>query len=150
MTPVEIFGAGVVLIVAVVAGTVAHELSHAAVLRMFDVPSEIEWLPTHARGDTGVVRASITGGWARVRPREIPPNRSPSVLRIAALAPLLLATPLALVPLGVLPDLLGSENPYLIAATIGWTACALPSPQDFSLVWHAERAVELDALEGGS
>jgi hypothetical protein len=138
-----LLGAGVVLLATVVVGTVVHELSHAAALRAFSVPHEIEWLPL--RADVGTLRASITGEWARVVPYDLPPGRSPWALRVAALMPLLLATPLALVPLGVLPDPFGSDNPYLIAATLGWTACALPSPQDFSLVWHAERCVLLEA-----
>lgn len=132
-------GAGGVLLAAVVLGTIAHELSHAAALRTFAVPYVIEWLP--ARTDVGPLRASIVGGWARVRPRRLPPALSPWELRVAALAPLLLATPLVLVPLGVVPDPFETGNSYLIAATLGWTACAIPSPQDFSLVWHAERAL---------
>lgn len=122
-----------------VVGTVSHELLHAAALRAFGVPHDIVWLPR--RPDVGSLRASITGELARVELHDLPPDLSPWALRVAALMPLLLATPLALVPLGVLPDPFGSENPYLIAATLGWTACALPSPQDFSLVWYAERTI---------
>jgi hypothetical protein len=33
----------------------------------------------------------------------------------------------------------------LASVTVGWLACALPSPQDFSVFWHAERIVS----EGG-
>lgn len=144
----ELVGAGVILFVAVVAGTVIHELTHAAVLRAFAVPYVIEWLP--ARTDVGPLRASVVGGWARVRPRRLPPTLSPWVLRVAALAPLVMAVPLVLVPLGVAPDPFETQNPYLIAATIGWTACAIPSHQDFSLVWHAERALERGLTEHGS
>ena len=135
-------GSGAVLLVAVIAGTVVHELSHAAALRAFSVPHVVEFLPR--RAEVGTLRASITGEWARVVPCDLSSDLSPWALRVAALMPLLLATPLALVPLGVLPDPFGSDNPYLIAATLGWTACALPSPQDFSLVWHAERIVALE------
>jgi hypothetical protein len=138
-----LLGAGVVLFATVVVGTVVHELSHAAALRAFSVPHEIEWLPL--RADVGSLRASLTGEWARVEPLDLPPGLSPWVLRVAALMPLLLATPLALVPLGVLPDPFESDNPHLIAATLGWTACALPSPQDFSLVWYAEQMIALEA-----
>jgi hypothetical protein len=56
--------------------------------------------------------------------------------------PLVLAVPLPLVALGVLPDPFASGSPYEAAVALGRLACALPSPQDFSLLWHAERAIE--------
>jgi hypothetical protein len=143
-----LLGMGAVLFATVVAGTIVHELSHAAALRAFSVPHEVEWLPLWA--DVGTLRASITGDWARVVPYDLPPDLSPWALRVAALMPLLLATPLALVPVGVLTDPFGSDNPYLIAATLGWTACALPSPRDFSLVWYAEQVVALERPVDGS
>jgi hypothetical protein len=52
-----------------------------------------------------------------------------------------MATPLVLVLSGVLPDPARAGNQYLTAAMIGWLACAVPSPQDFSLFWYAERAL---------
>jgi hypothetical protein len=58
--------------------------------------------------------------------------------------------PLVLVPLGVVPDPFETQNPYLLAATLGWTACAIPSPQDFSLVWYAERAVARGFTDDGT
>lgn len=139
MNPVEIAGIGVVLFAAVVAGTVAHELSHAAVLRAFAVPYEIEWLP--ARSHAGTLRASLVGGWASVRPRRLSRDCPAWGLRVAALAPFVMATPLVLVLSGVLPDPARAGNQYLTAAMIGWLACAVPSPQDFSLFWYAERAL---------
>ncbi len=139
MSPVELIAAGVVLFAAVAVGTVIHELSHAAVLRAFAVPYEVVWLPM--RTDVGALRAGLTGGWAAVRLGRVPPSCSPWALRVASLVPLLLAMPLPLVLCGVLPDPLRVGNPYLTAATIGWLACAVPSPEDFSLFWHAERAL---------
>jgi hypothetical protein len=130
--------------VTVVVGTIAHELSHAFALRVFGVPFEISWLPERSR--TGLLRASIAGGWAVVSPRAIPPDLQPWRLRVAAMMPLLLATPLALVGFGVIPDPFVSGNPYAVAVAIGWLACALPSPQDFSLLWHADQAVEEQLL----
>ena len=140
MGPIELVAAGVVLLVAVVLGTVAHELSHATVLAAFGVPYRIEWLP--ARAQAGLLRAGVLGGWASVTPREIPSGLAPWRLRVAALAPLALAVPFALVFAGVLPDPIASGNPLVQAATVGWLACALPSPADFSLFSHAGRAIE--------
>ncbi len=125
-------------------GTITHELSHAFALRVFGVSFEMEWLPDRER--TGLLRASIAGGWASVRPRALPRSLQPWRLRVAAMMPLLLVTPLALVAFGVVPDPFTSENPYQTAVAIGWLACALPSPQDFSLLWYAEQAIEEDLL----
>ena len=147
VSPVEIVGAALVLVVAVVAGTIVHELSHAVALRAFGVTYEFEWLP--GRDGGSVVAASLTGGWARVHPRAVPSGLSPSRLRIAALMPLLLATPLVLALLGVVPDPLQAGDTYASAAFIGWLACALPSPQDFSLVWHADRELGRWARDHG-
>lgn len=61
------------------------------------------------------------------------------VLRIAALMPLLLAAPvLALGAAGYLT----AATPAVTAAAIGWLACSIPSPQDFSVAFHAEQLLE--------
>lgn len=145
MTPVEILGAGVALVVAVGAGTIAHELSHALTLRAFDVPYELQWLPDSEQ--TGPLATSIAGGLATVRPHSVPTDLSPWKLRIAALMPLVLAAPLALVVLGLVPDPFQTGNVYLSGAAVGWLACALPSPRDFSLVWYAQRALSSPTRE---
>jgi hypothetical protein len=147
VNPVEFAGVGVVLFAAVVAGTVAHELSHAAVLRALAVPYEVEWLP--ARSRAGTLRAGLVGGWARVRPRRLSRDCPTWGLRVAALAPFVMTTPLVLVLSGVLPDPARAGNPYLTAAMIGWLACAIPSPQDFSLFWYAERALVQGVTDDG-
>lgn len=138
MTPFELFGAGLALAAVVAVGTIVHELSHAFVLHAIGVSYDVEWLP--GADDAGLVRASITGGWATVRLRGVPDDLAPWKLRLAALVPLVLATPFLLTLIGVLPDLSRAGNPAVSAAAIGWLACALPSPQDFSLFWHADRA----------
>ena len=112
---------------------------------MFGVSFEMEWLPD--REQDGLLRASIAGGWASVRPRSLPSGLSPWSLRVAALMPLVLAAPILFVVLGVVPDPFSAGNPYLMAAAIGWLGCAIPSPQDFSLVWYAEQAIEEDVLQ---
>ena len=137
---VELAGAGCVLVAALVVGTVAHELTHAGALRALGVPYELAWLPTGE--STGVLAVSLRGSWATVTPRSIPADVPTCGLRCAAIAPFLLAAPLLLVLLGVLPDPVGTGDPYLTAVTVAWFACSLPSPQDFSLFWHAGRVRE--------
>jgi len=131
--------AGAALLLAVGVGTVAHECCHAAVLSLGGVPYEVEWLPERDGGTP--LRAGALGTWAAVTPRRLPDDTAPWLLRAAALSPLLLATPVALIAVGVLPDPTVAGEPSVVAATVGWFACALPSPRDFSLVWYAERAI---------
>ena len=138
MDPIELLAAGTALVVVLGTGTVVHELSHAFALRTLGVAYEIAWLP--GRDTAGL--ASVRGTLAAVVPRNVSPETPPWRLRLAALMPLTLALPLPFVLTGVLPDPVASGNPVLASATVGWLACALPSPQDFSLVWHAEEAIE--------
>ena len=136
MTPIEIAAAVATLALAVSAGLVAHELAHALALRAARVPHRIEWFPG---ADTGVLGAGLRGRWAAVRPR--PSADTPAwVLRCSAMMPLALAAPFALVPLGVVADPFATEGLVRFAA-VGWLACALPSPQDFSVLWYADSAV---------
>lgn len=145
---IDVVGAGLVLVASVGAGTVAHELSHACALRAFGIPYEIEWFP--AREDAGPLGSGVSGRLATVTPRAAPRDLSPWSLRTAAMMPLVLAAPLALAFAGTGPAPSPAGNAYLTAATIGWLACALPSPQDFSLFWYAERAIAEHARDGGS
>lgn len=138
MEPVELVAAVAVLGVSLGVGTVAHELSHALTLRALGVACDIEWLP--ANHTSGLV--NIGGSFATVTPRAVPSDLAPWRLRLAALMPLTLATPIPLVLAGVLPDPLAAGDPLVASAAVGWFACGLPSPQDFSLVWHAETALD--------
>lgn len=138
MHPVALLTAVVVLVVALVVATVAHELSHAVTLRALGVPCEVDWRPE--REGAGFLSAQVA--LATVTPRHVPRDLSPWRLRVAALMPLTLAAPIPLVLLGVLPDPTASGDPVLVAAAMGWLACSLPSPQDFSLAWHPEAAIE--------
>ena len=135
----HLFGAALALFVTLSIGTVAHEYAHAAVLSLAGIPYETEWLPDREGND--YLRAGAFGTWASVTPRDLPEDTSPWLLRASALMPLTLATPFALVAVGVLPDPAAVGDPYLVTAAVAWFACALPSPQDFSLVWYAERAI---------
>lgn len=138
MNVVELVTAGVVLVGTVCLGTVLHELSHGLALRAFGVPHELSWFPG---ADDGPLAAGVTGRWAAVVPRGDLSDVSPASLRVAAMMPLVLATPFALAAVGVVPNLVASGDPRLQAAAIGWLACALPSPQDFALLWHAADAL---------
>lgn len=122
-----VLGAGGVLFATLLAGMVAHESSHALVLRLFGIGYDFDWLPSHD-GPT------LSSPLATVTPRTRPHAGSFGV-RLAAVAPLALATPILLVLTGLVPDPLASGDPFLAASTVGWTACALPSPQDFAVFW---------------
>jgi len=139
MTPTTLLLAAVALFLTVGIGTVVHELSHAAVLRASGVDYELRWLQG---GRTGRLGAGLFGTWASVELRSLPSDLSPWRLRAASLAPLALATPLAAVLVGAVPDPFAGGSLYLQLVVVGWLACSLPSPQDFSLVWHANRVLE--------
>jgi hypothetical protein len=139
MDALHLLGAALTLFVTLGVGTVAHEYAHAAVLSLAGIPYETEWLPDREGND--YLRTGAFGTWASVTPRDLPNDTSPWLLRASALMPLTLATPFALVAVGVLPDPAAVGDPYLVTAAVAWFACALPSPQDFSLVWYAERAI---------
>lgn len=134
-----VVGAGAVLCLTVAVGVVAHELSHAAVLSLFGVRCDV----SIGRGRFGVGRpdASASGALASVTPRETPPDASPWAMRLSAVAPLALAVPFLAVLAGAVPVPLSADGPLLGAWAVGWLACAIPSPQDFSVFWHAERAL---------
>lgn len=139
MEPGTAVGVVVALVTVLGVGTVAHEASHALALTAAGVECDVEWLPD--RDATGLLRAGAFGTWATVTPRRVPDCASPWQFRVSSMMPLVLVSPFALVLLGALPDPVATGNPYLIAATAAWLACALPSPQDFSLFWYAERAL---------
>lgn len=136
----EIGAAVVALVAAVVAGTLAHEASHALSLWVVGVPCELAVFPD--RDDApGQLGATVPGRWATVTPTGGRDRLSPWRLRVAAVAPLSLLLPLGFVALGVLPDPF-AVGPVAVAVTVGWVACALPSPQDFALVWYPDRALD--------
>lgn len=137
-TPIELLAAAFALVGAVCAGTVVHELLHAGVLRAAGASVEIHW---GGDGRSGRHWAAITGSLAAVRLRRVPPTLSPWQLRVASLAPLVLATPLVAIALGIVADPFGGQDRVVQLALIGWLACALPSPQDFSVFWHAADAL---------
>jgi len=139
MTPIELAGCAVVLVAAVSLGLLAHELAHALALRAAGVPYELTLFPGDGRGR---LRSAVAGQWATVRPRVPAAGAAPWTLRLSAMMPLALLAPLALVPAGVVTDPFAAGHPVAQAAVLGWLACALPSPADFSVLFHAERALD--------
>ncbi|WP_254532520.1 hypothetical protein [Natrinema gelatinilyticum] len=127
--------AGCTLSLAVAAGMLAHEWMHALVLRLGRVEYSVSYFPGRADGLRSVL---TTRPWAAVHPRPTG-GEPPWILRLAALAPALLAIPVF--GLG-LAGHVTTETPIVTAAAVGWLACALPSPQDFSVAIHAHRLLE--------
>ncbi|WP_408958564.1 hypothetical protein [Natrinema sp. 74] len=127
--------AGCALALAVAVGLVAHEWAHATALRLARVEYSVSYFP--GRPD-GIAALLTTRPWAAVHPR--PTGREPAwALRLAALAPVVLAFPVfGLAAAGYVT----TDTPVVAAAAIGWLACALPSPQDFSVAFHARRLLE--------
>jgi len=143
MTPIEISAVVVVLVLAVSVGLVTHELAHAAVLRAAGVPHDVHWFPGR---EGSVFRAGLRGKWAAVEPRPI--GETPAwTLRLSATMPLVMLAPLALVPAGLVGDPFATEGVARFAV-LGWMACALPSPQDFSVLWYADEALPSTGGEG--
>lgn len=139
MDPLALVGAFGVLGLTLCLGTVAHEYAHALALRAFGVDYRIDWFGDRSGADR--LRAGLLGTWASVTPL-VSAETSPLALRIAGLMPLTLLFPFVLVSLGLVPDPLAIGHPLVVAAAVGWLACALPSPADFSTVWYAHRLVE--------
>ena len=138
MSPVELVAAGVVLLVTVAIGTVVHEGSHALALQAFGIPYELSWLPAPADGRT---YHGLFGALASVKPLEVRQDGSSWPLRTAAMMPLWMTVPVGLMLAGVFPDPVTAGDHVGTAVVIGWLACALPSPRDFSILWYADRAI---------
>lgn len=138
-------GAGVVLLLTVGVGIGAHELSHAAGLYCFGIQCDITIGPEQVR--TGQFGSNVPGAWAAVTPREMAPGTTAWALRVSSIAPLLLAAPFVAVITGIVPDPVQADSLLLNVWAVGWLACALPSPQDFSVFWHAERLVAEHSTE---
>lgn len=131
----NLLGAGCALALALTLGLVAHECAHATVLRLAAIDYTVSVLP--GRSD-GLVALVTTHPWAAVSPR--PSGDEPAwVLRLAALAPAALAIPVF--GLGLVGSVT-ADTPVVAAAAIGWLACSLPSPQDFSVAFYADQLLE--------
>jgi len=140
MVELEVVIAGCGLVLAVAAGLVAHEWTHALVLTLARVEYTVSFAPERTGG---IVAMLASCPWAVVRPQ--PTGREPPwIFRLAALAPLVLAVP---VLVGIDTGAVTPESPITTAVAIGWLACAIPSPQDFSVAFYAHSALESDRLK---
>lgn len=138
MIGTDVAVAGCALAIAVVGGLVAHEWSHALVLRLTDIEYEVSYFPGRTDGFLGFLASCP---WAAVRPQPTG-TESAWLFRLAALAPFALTLPVFGLGVG---GYLTTEKPIVAAAAIGWLACSIPSPQDFSVVFHAHRLLEAEA-----
>lgn len=138
MQLISVLGVVVGLLVTVCIGIIAHELSHAVVLHFLGIPYQIEWFP--AGSDDRHFIVGVFGTWASVTPRRIPRTTPIWGIRLSAIAPFVLLFPFVLVIAGLIPDPLNESNAFT-AVAIAWLGCALPSTQDFSVFWHADRAL---------
>ena len=132
---------GLGLLLSVTVGVLVHELLHVVVLRTAGVRCSVAVRPA---GDGSGFQTLVSGSWASVEMESVPTNCSLWRLRAAAMAPLSMLLPVGVyawfVTTGVVTSsLLGSM------VVIGWMACALPSPADFSIVWHTDEAREMVA-----
>lgn len=139
MVTYQLLLSGLALLSVVSVGVVLHEMLHGLFLRAAGVPFDIRWLHGDASGQLGSL---FFGTWASVRMRSVPDELAPWKLRAASLSPLLLAAPLLGILVGAIPDPFASGNLVFQFAVIGWLACAIPSPADFSLFWHAGSVIE--------
>ena len=130
---------GTALLLTVAAGVVAHEALHVLVLRSAGVRCSLAFRT--AREGSGF-QTLVSGSWASVEMKSVPDDCPNWRLRVAAMAPLAM-----LVPVGAYAWFVtsGAATGSLTGSmvVIGWMACALPSPADFSIVWHTEEAREL-------
>lgn len=140
MQSLQLVGAIPVFVVMLCVGTIAHELSHAAVLHVLGIPFVIEWGPRGDHEDT--LSSGAVSTLATVRPHPVSHEFPAWALQCAAIAPVVLTVPVILMAIGVLPDPLATGGLLQITAMVTWLGCALPSPQDFSVLWHADDAVE--------
>jgi len=146
MSPIDFALAIGAFLLAASLGIVVHECTHAVTLRVFGIPFEMEWLPGEG---TRPLLGAANGAIARVTPVALPAGCPAWQLRVAAMAPLVLLAPFVLVGAGVIADPFAGQ-PATAMAAAGWLACAVPSPGDFSLLWHAEREIDRHVECAGS
>ena len=135
-------GLGLVLLGTVVVGICVHELLHLVPLYLVDADYTVTVLPDEkATGPTAwtTLRSALSSGLVRVEITHVQPSTPDWVLRVAAILPLALALPLLLVGAGVVPDPLATDDHLAAVVFIALTGCGLPSPADWSVVWHGSR-----------
>lgn len=148
MIDVGVCLAGSALVIAVAAGLLAHEWSHALALRLAGIEYDLEYGPSRRppprAADANSKRTALANSrvaWATVSPR-VTGDEPAWHLRLAALTPLCLPIPLVAILASGGAAWLPAE--VVSAAMIGWIACAIPSPQDFSVALYAHRVLEAE------
>ncbi|MFP8890062.1 hypothetical protein ACLI4U_09850 [Natrialbaceae archaeon A-CW2] len=125
----------VILLPSVAVGLVLHEWLHALVLRLVGIEYTIVF---GGERTPGVLSGMLSHPWAVVHPE--PTGEEPAWhLRVAAMSPLLLALP----TLTVATDfVIVPAHPAVTAILLATLACAIPSPQDFSVAFYAHSVLE--------
>src|SRR6056297_3761598 len=128
-TALHLLAAGVVGVVVLALGVCVHELLHAVPLALADVEYTVTVLPDDDPAGSSpdtvptAVRNAVTGSLVRVEVTHLPTSTPEWVVRGAALLPVALALPLALVAAGALPDPLAAGDAVGTAALVAVTAC---------------------------
>jgi hypothetical protein len=138
---------GFALLVTLVVGICVHELLHVLPLSFTDAEYTVSLLPNtggNTSSPTGwtALQNLVTGSLVRVEVTRVPDATPDWVLRMAALLPILLALPLALVVAGVVPDPIATGDHVSTVALIALTGSGLPSPADWSVVWYGSDITE--------
>jgi hypothetical protein len=128
-----------VLLVTLAVGVFAHELLHLLGLSFTDAEYTVTVLPD--AGESSLQNA-VASGLVRVEITRVPDSTPDWMLRVAALLPVLLALPLALVLAGELPDPIAAGDHAATVALVALTGCGLPSPADWSVVWYGSELAE--------
>lgn len=136
---------GSVLLGTLAVGICAHELLHLVPLSFVDASYTVTVLPSDESMTSGDseeptplagLRSGLKSGLVRVEVTHVPERTPDWLLRVAALLPVVLALPLVLVAAGVVPDPLSTGDHVTTVVLVALTGCGLPSPADWSVVWH--------------
>lgn len=135
---------GVAFVATLAAGICAHELLHVVPLRFTNAEYTVSVLPSAGAASRGAdaprdwtaLKHVLAGSLVRVEVTDLPRATPDWLLRTAALAPLALAAPFALVAAGLLPNPFATGDRFAAVALVTLTACGLPSPADWAVVWH--------------
>jgi hypothetical protein len=143
------FTLGLALLGTLAVGICVHELLHLVPLHLADADYAIRLLPEgESASETGSTtgpatwtspQSALTSGLVRVEVIRVPSETPDWLLRVAATLPLVLALPLVLVGAGVVPDPLTTGDHLAAVVLIAVTGCGLPSPADWSVVWHGSK-----------
>jgi len=133
--PIDWLAPAAVLLAALALGVCTHELLHVVPLRLVGANYTVTLLPADGGGPTALGTA-FSGGLVRVEVTDLPPDAPDWAVRVAAALPVVLALPLLLTAAGVLSDPTATGDRVATALLVAAGASGLPSPADWSVVWH--------------